>query len=803
MSADSLLCRSESLVCRSACSAESSRHEQISTTDDVVATRSTASASGASKQVEHRRFGLPDWETLGYCQAASSLAEDRADTEEGDALQVLYDTLGLQVVVQRRTSLERLCFCWDKQNMPIGVVAQDVLGLANKLMQLDHVNVLRCIEVAEDADCLYFLFEKFAATTLAAFIEAEMQTKWNQQEKGHFARAICAGVAQAANYSGLQHLDLCLESILVPLEKEYLCYPKVFGFGFFGVLYTVGQVERPTWAPEFRTLAQQAISQKRHGFIRDANKTEKGKWDSWGMGMLLYTISEGRLPFADGDASLSDALPFEASDSEARTVIEGLLSISVRDRLTTTQALKCQWFRKYWRFQSADVAAVFEHLDAFCSQSLPKRMFGRFLVQFLDEASMLKVASSFYMLDSDGDGAVSMMDLQHAARLAHTRGAKSACQRICDFLGSSASVSHNQFADSMAEEIIQGRALRLAFESIDVDGSQEITPEELYEALQDLDQGLTMEQVIAHIKTVESITNEGGDKDCNQDQAIDFAEFLRLFPECTRRMKLLEDRSACCTFEGSKHRDKFLSVREQANDWMNRLQLMQRQLQQNKGYAIEKFHGEEKRGDAMNNLYNGLRLADQAARNIPGPKVEAFAQQSNQKAQSKQKAQKRTKKKELILGYDTFMRVHAEETRWSKLFTHEYKELQRTKAKKDKGQMNEPDYLKAYYSVEAAIDKLTSTLKWAKGQAGEYESFLDVIDGTEPTLPPVSMAGRGLQAHSGEKPDAEAALLMEMAESRAGTKLSNDDDINPFRCLCGNGALELAASTKTQTINLS
>merc|ERR1719498_1037236 len=93
-------------------------------------------------------------------------------------------------------------------------------------------------------------------------------------------------------------------------------------------------------------------------------------------------------------------------------------------------------------------------------------------------------------------------DLSIAAR--YSDRPESAARMIYEWMaGDASSITLGRFAECMAEDVIDGRALRHAFESLDDDGSEEISPEELFAELHDLDNDVTMEQILEHVAIAE------------------------------------------------------------------------------------------------------------------------------------------------------------------------------------------------------------------------------------------------------------------------------------------------------------
>ncbi|CAE7255409.1 CPK13, partial [Symbiodinium sp. KB8] len=230
-------------------------------------------------------------------------------------------------------------------------------------------------------------------------------------------------------------------------------------------------------------------------------------------------------------------------DPEAKSLIEGLLEPNPEKRLTASRALRHEWIRRRWRPPSGG-SQVFDKIEDFCRAPLAKRLFGRFLARFLDAGHYLQIARSFYSLDNRGTGTLDLKELQLAARKSNS--APDAAEKVFDWLATShhcSEISLSRFAETMAEEVIDGRALRHAFESLDDDGSEQVTPQELYDELKDLDSSITIEDVVKHVEAAELEIEDSEDEEENtKDHAIDYTEFMQLFPVRVERVRQLKER---------------------------------------------------------------------------------------------------------------------------------------------------------------------------------------------------------------------------------------------------------------------
>jgi len=426
-------------------------------------------------------------------------------------------------------------------------------------------------------------------------------------------------------------------------------------------------------------------------------------------------------------------------------------------------------------------------------------------VKFLDDRNLRKITQSYYALDMDGDGIVSEKDLQAVAKMLHKP--KKSIDRLMYCLAppGASSISCWCFAETMAEDVIDGRALRLAFESIDQDGSQEITPPELFETLHPLNPELTLEQVIHHIGIVE--LNCASNMELH-DHTLDFDEFCQLFPTRMQRVQELDRRGEEALMRSMELRTRFESVREVTWEWIHRLESVLQELNTLKGLAIEKFRGERARDDAVDSLRINLKLADTCFRHTPGPDGDLEAKHEASKRERAKRRHRiangggKRESDDVCLDFDNFLQNHAVNNDWLTLLTREANTLAKMKAKKEKQPLKEDDYFKAYKSADVAELKLHEVLAWSKTQVREYASFVEVLEVPESGLPRLPMSGRGLHSHVGDVHCAgasEKGLTESEGVASDVTLLGNGRLPDIFKCFCARDAVELRPPRKLES----
>lgn len=587
----------------------------------------------------------------------------------------------------------------------------------------------------------------------------------------NLVREVCAAVAFATSI-GLTHLGWTLCHVLMPVSSLSgdPMVAKIFGFGHMGNIH-VDSTDRMCWAPE----ALESWLRGAQGFLSKMETNLKMACDCWSLGVIIYSLIARRPPFLGKPEAMTDmivqrkwafALAFDEVDREAKSLVEGLLEANHEKRLKADTTLRNEWIRRRWRPPS-NGHKTFLHLEEFCTAPLPKRLFGRFLLKFLDAEHLRHVAHSFYALDSMGNGVITKKDLSIAAKLSDRP--ESSAKLINDWMCTDGTtISLARFAESMAEDIIDGRALRHAFESLDDDGSEQISPEELFAELRAMDDNLTFEQIVEHVQAAEqharksmrrlsSAANGGQYEDVEmppqvegKDITIDFQEFVRLFPVRVKRLQSLQDRVDRSQIFACHTQDLFATVEPEAKKWFQHLEDVK--------HSIEKLQvvlgdrdNKEGADQAVKDLKRYVHRVSEYARNPPGP--HDMKTLMSQIGGRNKKKRNRGPGETDTYGFDTFLQDQAIKEFWGSCVNEQIKLLKHATSKDAKTGAESIDQYKAHDASDTVIVKINEILAWAGGQMEEYKAFVEVLAEPECSLPTMMLSSRGLQHHGDEADD--------------------------------------------------
>jgi len=386
---------------------------------------------------------------------------------------------------------------------------------------------------------------------------------------------------------------------------------------------------------------------------------------------------------------------------------------------------------------------------------------------------MRQIAHAFYALDSQGDGVICSKDLTVAAKFSD-RPASSA-RTISDWMmADSSTISVARFAECMAEEVIDGRALRHAFESLDDDGSEQISAEELFDELRVLDDDLTLEQIIEHVahaeaeieevkrasvmaKTPTSPTSPKDTKNAEnekevKDHKIDFEEFNRLFPVRIARMKAMEDRHEEQRTSAEEAQKLFEGVCPEVADWMATLDHEKKVIEKYGGH-MNGSHDKDKEEleQALKELKKHIHKIGEYLKHPPGPSdARNMATLMAGNSRRKRKVQKSFEERD-VFGWDSFMQDQALREYWGSHVQDDLRTLKHAIIKDKAG--DTIDTYKAHEAADTVMQKIGEIEAWTKQQMEEYRSIIEVMIDVEPPMPVMAFSSRGLQKHGDEGED--------------------------------------------------
>lgn len=231
-----------------------------------------------------------------------------------------------------------------KQISDLQRVYQEIQALRN----LHHPNVVRIIDVADHPDNVCFIMEFAPGGELRAYVERHCFL--SEEEARQFFKQIVRAI-HYVHSKKIIHRDLKLENIL--LDAQNRC--KIVDFGLSD--YVSSQERTVTDAGTEAYLAPEVYS-------GSSAAADPYKIDVWGMGVILYALAHGKLPFSRPDVETcarlqADGGPhFNEGLSEGyRRVVSAMLTPSPSKRTSVDEISLDPWVTQH-RFAQCEGGLV-------------------------------------------------------------------------------------------------------------------------------------------------------------------------------------------------------------------------------------------------------------------------------------------------------------------------------------------------------------------------------------------------------------------------------------------------------------
>eukprot|EP01137_Pigoraptor_chileana_P017011 Opistho-2@74453 len=209
----------------------------------------------------------------------------------------------------------------------------DVAGFEIKALKtLRHPNVVRLFEVIETDEEIVLVLELLPGGELFDYIVA--RHRLNEKEARKFIRQMISAI-HYCHKNGIVHRDLKLENLLLDKNGNI----KITDFGF-SAMYRPGQL-MTTFVGSPAYAAPEII----------ANEQYIGpSADIWSLGVIMFTLITGRMPFNDeNQATCLEAIlnaKYEVPDTvsaDARNLIESILKRRPHERLSLQDIRQHSW----------------------------------------------------------------------------------------------------------------------------------------------------------------------------------------------------------------------------------------------------------------------------------------------------------------------------------------------------------------------------------------------------------------------------------------------------------------------------
>lgn len=292
------------------------------------------------------------------------------------------------------------------------------------LQEVKHPNIIRLIEVHEDAKYLHLITELCTGGELFDRIIAKTQSAeghFSERDAAKIIHCILDAIAYCHDIKQIVHRDLKPENFLFETTAENANI-KIIDFGLsrhdpqnISVMKT--KVGTPYYvAPEV--------------LKREYTKS----CDMWSIGVITYILLCGYPPFyGDSDNQIFDSVKLGRFDfpspdwddisNEAKDFIHCLLKKDPSQRLIASEAMKHTWIEIQTDTKDKPVTSVAHVSDRSVTfkkfmglQKLKKAALG-YIATHLTQAELGNLGDIFHQIDADGNNTLTLQELDNA--LAH------------------------------------------------------------------------------------------------------------------------------------------------------------------------------------------------------------------------------------------------------------------------------------------------------------------------------------------------------------------------------------------------
>ncbi len=218
----------------------------------------------------------------------------------------------------------------NKKTAPKDVVAKFLPREIEVLKALDHDNIVKLLDVVNTPDTMYLVMELATSGDLLDFINSKRYL--SERVARNFFTDLVNGI-EVCHSLNIVHRDLKCENLLLDGRLKL----KISDFGF--ARRTEGQ-NLETYCGSYAYAAPEVILGQPY--------LGQGA-DIWSMGVVLFAMLAGKLPFKDTDvktllAEISSVLVYPSRLTEdAKRLISRMLTFTPHERITVPEIKEHPW----------------------------------------------------------------------------------------------------------------------------------------------------------------------------------------------------------------------------------------------------------------------------------------------------------------------------------------------------------------------------------------------------------------------------------------------------------------------------
>jgi len=410
-----------------------------------------------------------------------------------------------------------------KHRVPNGST-ESFMAEVELLKELDHPNICKLYEVFEDRDSIFLVMDLCSGGELFDRI-ADGQLGGEAE-----AAELILQLAHALRYCHehrIVHRDIKPENVLF-VSPEPQAPAKLIDFG---ISSHFKQSER--LRGRAGTEAYEAPEEE---------YTEK--CDLWSLGVLLYVMLCGYLPFGSTSAAKSAAYVMTGEDwehvsDEAKDLVSKLLVVNPEKRLSAAEVLEHPWVTATGsspqRHRSIS-KQVSQRLKRFQQTSNFRKILLLLVARHLGANDLPEVYEAFTTLDTNGDGTLSAEEFRESICKTPTSKADKDLSELFQAVDAdgSGAIDYSEFIAAAIDRKLLFREdlCQQVFRSLDRDGSGKISAQDLCTLLEESDEALVDSELREEARQLLTRYDSDGDGE------LDIHEFMALLTQ--NRLRDLE-----------------------------------------------------------------------------------------------------------------------------------------------------------------------------------------------------------------------------------------------------------------------
>ncbi|CAD8062120.1 unnamed protein product [Paramecium sonneborni] len=429
--------------------------------------------------------------------------------------------------------------------------------LANEiymLQRIDHPNIIKFHEVYQNNRNFYICMDYCKGGELVEWIPRKYKSFHE-----HNIQEIMKKIVSAVSYihsQGIVHRDIKAENIMITSKKED-GEPKLIDFGLANKFDTSHIKRLKSFAGTPMYMAPEIIK-----------GSYDEKCDIWSLGVLLFTLLSGHLPFhGDTKAQLYDniqksSISFNSQvwtkiSNEAKDLIKKMLQKQPGMRPNSKDLIKHAWFKKQFKNEdktqsqnnsnNTENRQIYQLLKQNQGGAKFKKEVKTLLVNQLNETELSQLKEIFKKIDVDNSGTITFDELKQAL---HAEGSPATFEDIEKLINNTSTpqtyeqvgkkkkdfvIKYSEFLASCIDQrkFITKEKLQSLFFIFDTDNSGFITKLNIKEAFARNGKQISDKQIDEMIAEI----------DPNHDNKISFEEFCQMFDNAGVNKNFTEDGS--------------------------------------------------------------------------------------------------------------------------------------------------------------------------------------------------------------------------------------------------------------------